>query len=121
MDDNHGITYPDEKLMLIREDIYERACAGQGRDRLTIAHEFSHLFLHTGLGFAKKELVANIPNYRNSEWQANCFVGELLISAEHVHLCENALQASELFGVSLEAAECQWRAFRRIGLLNLAT
>jgi len=62
--------------------------------------------------------VVNIPNYRNSEWQENCFGGELLISAAHVHLCENALQASEQFGVSLEAAECQWRVFRREGYLE---
>lgn len=119
MGDNHGITYPDEKLMLIREDIYERACASQGRDRLTFAHEFGHLFLHSGLGFAKKELVVNIPNYRNSEWQANCFGGELLISAEHVHLCKDAKETSKLFGVSLEAAEYQWRTFRREKLLKL--
>ena len=57
------------------------------------------------MGFAKKELVANIPNYRNSERQANCFGGELQISAEHVYLCENAEEVSKLFRVSLEAEE----------------
>lgn len=116
MGDDHGLTFPDAKIMLIREDIYERACDGHGRDRLTIAHEFGHLLMHSGLGYARKELTGNIPCYCSSEWQANCFGGELLISAEHVHLCENALQASELFGVSLEAAEYQWRVFRREGL-----
>lgn len=117
MADNHGITYPDEKIMLIREDIYDRACAGQGRDRLTIAHEFGHLFLHSGLGFARKESKTNIPSYCNSEWQANCFGGELLISAEHIHLCESPLDASELFGVSLEAADYQWVKFGQEGLV----
>ena len=46
MDNKHGQTYPAKPKIVIREDIYERACEGHGRDRLTIAHEIGHLFLH---------------------------------------------------------------------------
>lgn len=28
----------------IKESVYERACAGKGRDRMTIAHEIAHYF-----------------------------------------------------------------------------
>lgn len=42
----HGETIPSENRIRIREDVYERACNGYGRDRLTMAHELGHLLLH---------------------------------------------------------------------------
>ncbi len=117
MGDNHGITFPDQKLMLLREDVYEGAVDGNGRDRLTVAHEFGHLHMHHSLGMARKFEQSDIPAFINSEWQANCFGGELLVSADHVHLCGDPWDAAQLFGVSLEAAELQWRKFRQDGLV----
>jgi Zn-dependent peptidase ImmA (M78 family) len=113
MGDNHGITFPDKKIMLIREDVYEGAVDGNGRDRLTIAHEFGHLHMHTNLGLARKPASSEIPAFRSSEWQANCFGGELLVSADHVSLCRDPWEVSEVFGVSLDAADYQWRMFEK--------
>jgi Zn-dependent peptidase ImmA (M78 family) len=129
MGNNQGITFPDRKLMLIREDIYDGAVEGIGRDRLTIAHEFGHLLMHNRpvmarqsfrdgaylraafscLGTPRKSANPETPAFCNSEWQANCFGGELLMSADHIHLCKDAWDAMLLFGVSLEAADYQWR------------
>lgn len=114
--DNHGLTYPDKKEMYIREDVYDGAAEGFGRDRMTIAHEFGHLFLHAGIGFARKLPSNDVLRFCSSEWQANCFGGELLISADHVQGCGNPDEVAELFQVSGEAAETQWRVFRREGL-----
>jgi hypothetical protein len=47
----------------------------------------------------------------SSEWQANCFGGELLMSVDHIHLCRDSWDAMLLFGVSLEAADYQWRKY----------
>lgn len=113
MGDNHGITFPDKKIMLIREDVYEGAVDGNGRDRLTIAHEFGHLHMHTNLGLARKAADADIPAFRSSEWQANCFGGELLVSAAHIAACRDPWEASQVFGVSLDAADYQWRMFKK--------
>ena len=46
MGNKHGETYPSKNLIRIREDVYIRAANGEGRDRLTIAHEIGHLFMH---------------------------------------------------------------------------
>ena len=135
---NHGITFPDRKLMLIREDIYEGAVDGVGRDRLTIAHEFGHLLMHTRpvmarrsfregaylraafscLGARHKSAKPETPAFRSSEWQANCFGGELLMSVDHIHRCKDAWDAMLLFGVSLEAADYQWGKFCKVELSN---
>lgn len=78
--DKHGETFPAQPRILIREDVYERACIGQGRDRLTIAHEIGHLLLHgpEKLSLARFEENAKILTYCDPEWQANAFAGEFL-------------------------------------------
>lgn len=77
--DNHGLSMPAEHRVLIREDVYDRACHGHGRDRATMAHELGHLLLHGQVQFARRVPMRQIPPYRSSEWQANCFAGELLV------------------------------------------
>lgn len=42
----HGETIPSEHKIRIREDVYIGACEGKGRDRLTMAHEVGHFFMH---------------------------------------------------------------------------
>jgi hypothetical protein len=41
------------------------------------------------LGITNKPAKAKTPAFRSSEWQANCFGGELLVSADHIHLCKD--------------------------------
>ena len=113
----HGMTFPDEKVMHIREDIYQRARRGEGRDRLTFAHELAHLLLHPGQRFARRA-TQTTKTYMQSEWQANCFAGELLVSYRHIAQCDSPSVAATLFKVSLTAAEFQWECFVRDGLIS---
>ncbi|MCM1194377.1 MAG: ImmA/IrrE family metallo-endopeptidase [Firmicutes bacterium] len=81
--EKHGETLPDEHTIKIREDIYLRAVAGNGRDRLTIAHEIGHLFMHdkSHISFCRLGNGQKLPAYEDPEWQADCFGGELLAPA----------------------------------------
>ena len=83
MGDKHGETFPDERIICIRGDVYQRAVNGHGRDRLTIAHEVGHLFLHNSrvVSFCQLSDDQTVPAYEDPEWQANCFAGELLASS----------------------------------------
>lgn len=118
MGDAHGLTFPDDNLIQIREDVYEGACCNKGRDRLTLAHELGHLVLHPKLGFARMEYGKSIPAYLSSEWQANAFAGELLISAEHISKCKSVSEVAEMFKVYEEAARVQLDAFRKDGIIR---
>lgn len=114
----HAITYPEDKVVKAREDIYVGACNGIGRDRLTLAHELGHLILHARLGLARKSATNTIPSFKNSEWQAKAFSGELLMSYTHVGKCSSMNDAMKLFGISQPAAEVQWEVFKRDGLIK---
>ena len=94
-------------VIQIKESVYLGASNGNGRDRMTVAHECGHvLFLrHSKLKLARS-FDDNIPTYCDPEWQAKCFAGELLIPFDLV----NGMSASEIAskcGVSLQAAEYQ--------------
>ena len=109
MGSNHGVTIPARKVIILREDVYDGACAGHGRDRLTAAHEVGHYLMHDDLSFARTMRADEIPLYRNAEWQANCFAGELLICRKEAAYCTDAQEVARLFGVSHDAANHYWR------------
>ncbi len=77
---NHGETFPDKHIIRLREDVYMRAADGEPRDRMTVAHEIGHLFLHTGDAVSLCRLAPNekLKPYEDPEWQANAFGGEML-------------------------------------------
>lgn len=108
MGDCHGLTYPDRNEIHIREDVYNRASSGTGRDRLTMAHELFHLLQHEKSNITYARTVGNqkVVAYRDPEWQADAFGGELLVPG----YLAKGLSADEIVkecGVSYKAAYCQ--------------
>jgi Zn-dependent peptidase ImmA (M78 family) len=76
----HGETAIKEKVIRIREDVYYGAIRGMGRDRMTMAHEAGHyiLLIVKGLKLYRSFEGAEIKAFRDPEWQAKAFAGELL-------------------------------------------
>lgn len=104
----HGETIPSENRIRIREDVYERACYGYGRDRLTMAHELGHLLLHRveTITFARED--GDIPPYKDPEWQANAFAGELLAPYEYIKDM-SIIDIASHYGITEKAASIQRR------------
>ena len=112
MGNKHGETFPRRHCITLREDVYLGACAGKGRDLYTVAHEIGHLFLHAGhYSFARRG-IGSFPIFKNSEWQADAFAGELLMPYSQIrNMITEQVQAT--YGVSPSAAKAQLRAIRR--------
>lgn len=104
----YGVTYPKKNKICLREDVYERAISGVGRDRFTVAHEIGHYVLHKpgSLSLARTDVVKEIPAYRKPEWQANTFAGELL-APPHIISGLSAKEVALCCGVSIEVARIQ--------------
>lgn len=114
MGNKHGETYPSKNLIRIREDVYLNAIAGCGRDRLTIAHEIGHLFLHddASIALCRLEPYEMLKPYEDPEWQADAFGGELLAPSYLIKgLAIRDVQ--EKCGVSEPAAAVQLRTLCR--------
>lgn len=103
LEDRLGLTYPDRPAIYIRDDIYQKAIAGEGLGRFTFAHELGHLLLHEA-SFARNVSTAKpIKAYEDSEWQANTFAAELLMPLSIVR-GKGIQEISKLCGVSKKAA-----------------
>ncbi|MBB1086032.1 ImmA/IrrE family metallo-endopeptidase [Limosilactobacillus fastidiosus] len=68
----------------IKESVYEGAIHNNGRDRMTIAHEILHLILHQPIALTLYRRSDDLPVYKNPEWQAECFAGELLMPYDQI-------------------------------------
>jgi Zn-dependent peptidase ImmA (M78 family) len=77
-------TNPIEKKIYIKESVYIGAINNNGRDRMTIAHELLHLLLHQPEVLTLYRRTEDLPLYKNPEWQAECFAGELLMPYEAI-------------------------------------
>lgn len=104
----HGETIPSEHKIRIREDVYIGACEGRGRDRLTMAHEVGHFFMHDeqSIVFCKVDPNGKLPNFRDPDWQADVFGGELLAPSYLINgmpVCD----IHEICAVSTACAERQ--------------
>lgn len=97
-------TYPDQRLILIRNDVYEGLHDKVRRDRFTIAHEFGHLFLHQGEIALPRGPQTNHKHYEDSEWQADTFAAEFLMPYEEVLAMTSPEEIGERFLVSDQAA-----------------
>ena len=115
MGGTHGLTMPQESLIILREDVYEGAHAGNGRDRMTGAHEIGHLLMHKNIAFARAAPGVEIRAFESSEWQAKCFSGELLVPYSHSALLRNMSveEIAEACGVSAHAADYQKQLLKK--------
>ena len=92
----------------IKESVYERACNGEGRDRMTIAHEIGHYFTLCFCGFKLQRNFSRskVQTYKDPEWQAKCFAGEFMIS-KRLTKSMSPFEIVQACGVSFDAAEVQ--------------
>lgn len=104
----YGVTYPEENLIRLREDVYERAISGIPRDRFTVAHEIGHFIMHrpTNIALARNEKEEEIPAFKNPEWQANTFAAELL-APPHIIKGLSAAEVALTCGDSKDVASIQ--------------
>lgn len=102
----HAVGYAGPRPKLeVRLSVYLGACEGRGRDRLTLAHEIGHFFMHVQMGMARRPSPAE--RFRDSEWQADCFGAELLVDSRQVTRGMTVAQIEQRFGVSSDAANYQ--------------
>lgn len=102
----YGVTHTGKRVMKIREDTYERAIAGNPRDRFTLCHELGHFLLHTPerVSFAR----GDVPSYMDAEWQANTFAAELMAPYELIRGMD-VEDIMEKCGMSYTAASIQYK------------
>lgn len=115
MDDAEGLTCPNGKFIMLREDVYNGVWAGDRRARFTTAHELGHWTLHTNISMARARRGDGTPTYRLAEPQADQFAAELLMPEGFIGRWDDENDLMERFGVSFSAARNRLHYLRRNG------
>jgi Zn-dependent peptidase ImmA (M78 family) len=118
MGSNEGETCPSGTLIRLREDVYIKACAGEGRARFTVAHELGHWHMHTGVKLARSEQGERVPGYMASEPQANQYAAELLMPLQFFKANDTPMEVMMRHGVSASAAQVRLDYLMRKGLIK---
>lgn len=111
--DCHAHTDIINRCIRIRNSVYNGACDGKGRDRMTIAHELGHYLTLVVSSFKLNRAFkkTKVNTYQDPEWQAKAFAGELLIPA-HLVKGMRAKDVEHKCGVSKDAAKFQLSRIR---------
>jgi Zn-dependent peptidase ImmA (M78 family) len=92
----------------VRESVYHLARKGDGRSRMTFAHELGHLVMHPGAtklrGEARLENGPKIKPYESAEWQANKFASLFLMPRHIAMQFTSPSQLAECCQTSAQAA-----------------
>jgi hypothetical protein len=94
----------------IRRSVHQQASFGDGRARMTLAHELAHGVMHYGAakfrqaGATGATEISKTNAYESAE-QAKVFAASLLIHDDHAATLSTPEEISEEFVVSLEAAK----------------
>ncbi|WP_082503795.1 ImmA/IrrE family metallo-endopeptidase [Methylobacterium sp. Leaf117] len=113
MDGDDGNTRMDDDVIIVsvRRSIHQKALWGEGRARMTLAHELGHAVMHPGMAKARRSgatgrSVANsIPAHKSAEHQAKVFASAFLIVQSYAETLGSSEEISEQFSISLEASE----------------
>ena len=122
MGDNHGLTSHEKRMIYIREDVYQRALMGHGRDRATIIHEVGHALLHPPQRVVHArnfKTPLKLKPYEDPEWQAKAFATEFLMPLEKLCIGMRVLELSNIFGISNESAKFQVGVYEREGYIKI--
>ncbi len=94
------------RVIRIREDVYEGAADGNGQHRMTVMHEIAHYLLLVLCGVKFSRAFGEVPAeaYRDPEWQAKALAGEIMCPANHIRQL-TVVQIMRECGVSRGAAE----------------
>ena len=83
-DDNvFAETELNENKIYFRNSLFENAMNGDGFGRMTLAHELEHILSFKLFGIRLyRKIIPNDKAYKDPEWHAKCFAGELLMDYE---------------------------------------
>jgi len=114
MGEDEGRVIGGTKGVALREDIYEGAWNGNGRDRFTACHELGHFLMHRTITMARtREDTDKI--FCDAEWQADTFAGTLLMSPRHLGGFSDPDSAAGACGMTGAAAKVMWTKYQTEG------
>lgn len=118
LDDCAGFTIPEKKVVVLREDIYDKLHDDHVFGRSTVVHELSHIVLQHHVTLHRGAVLGAHQFYEDSEWQAKALTAALMMSAEACRTATSPRNLAEMCGTSVEAATYRIKTLIRLKKLT---
>lgn len=106
-------------IISVKRSVHEKALFGDGRSRMTLAHELGHGVMHSGApkfraaGAQGPTSFSRTNALESAEHQAKVFASAFLVHDEQAAELESDEEISAEFGISLHAAKIAFERLRR--------
>lgn len=104
MVDCAGYTVPDDKLIALRQDVYDGLFTGSCFSASTAVHEVAHIALRHHVTLHRSAQLGNHPIYEDAEWQANSLTSAVMMSRRACSRVGTVQDLMDQCGVSRSAA-----------------
>jgi len=112
-----GMTAPLDKLIVIRQDIYDRLQDDHVFSRSTVIHEVSHNLMQHAVTLQRGP-AGEHRFFEDSEWQAKAMTAALMMPVEACRSAGNALKLAQMCGTSAEAAGYRLEQLSKSGVIR---
>lgn len=117
LSDCAAFTVPEQKIVVLREDVYDGLFTDSAFSRSTVVHELAHIVLNHSVTLHRGAVLGAHKFFEDSEWQAKALTAAVMMP---IAVCKKASSASHLAalcGTSDEAAGYRLKRLINDGLI----
>lgn len=115
-----AFTIPDERLIVLREDVYDGLYRDEPFSRSTVIHELAHIVLNHAVTFNRGAPYGEHRFYEDSEWQAKALTAAIMMPIQACATCASHYELSHRCGTSTQAAQYRIQKLGERGKLDIS-
>ena len=118
LDECAAFTVPENKLVVLRQDVYDGLFEDEVFSRSTVIHELSHIVLNHAVTLHRGAILGQHEFYEDSEWQAKALTAAVMMPIEACRAAHSVDELSRLCGTSIQAANYRIESLTKRGLVD---
>jgi hypothetical protein len=104
LEDCAAFTIPEEKLVVLRQDVYQGLFKDDVFSRSTVVHELAHIALNHAVTLYRGAVLGKHQFCEDSEWQAKALTAAILMPVDACKAAMSARELASMCGTSEESA-----------------
>jgi len=113
-----AFTIPEQRLVVLRQDIYEGVFKEDVFARSTVVHELAHIVLNHAVTLNRGAAIGKHQFCEDSEWQAKALTAALMMPIEACKAAHSAAELAAMCGTSTQAASYRLQKLTERKLLD---
>jgi len=116
LDEYAAYTIPDERLLVLREDVFDGLTDESVFSRSTVIHELSHIVLKHAVTL-QRGTVGKHQFFEDSEWQAKALTAAVMMPVAVCGAVASSFDLAQLCGTSEQAARYRIERLVKAGII----